>query len=60
MCVLLFQLNSQGDNIPLTIKTERIDEENSPAPPQNINPENDESLPDYENSMLARSLLQGT
>lgn len=49
---------TQGD-IPVIIKTERIDEDNlSVGPPLN-NSENDDSLPDYENSMLARSLLSG-
>ncbi|XP_028174866.1 longitudinals lacking protein, isoforms H/M/V-like [Ostrinia furnacalis] len=55
----LTQINSQGENIPLVIKTERMDDDSSRTPPQNANFENDESLPDYENSMLARSLLQG-
>ncbi|CAH0699962.1 unnamed protein product [Spodoptera exigua] len=50
---------TQGDNIPVTIKTERTDENNSPTLSINANSENDESLPDYENSMLARSLLSG-
>ncbi|XP_049866302.1 broad-complex core protein isoforms 1/2/3/4/5-like isoform X2 [Pectinophora gossypiella] len=53
------QVNAQGDNIPVTIKTERIEDSNSPVPPVNVNSENDDSLPDYENSMLARSLLSG-
>lgn len=50
---------AQGDNIPVTIKTERTDDNNSPTLSINANSENDESLPDYENSMLARSLLSG-
>ncbi|KAM3962399.1 uncharacterized protein ACR2FA_003643 [Aphomia sociella] len=52
------QVNTQGD-IPITIKTERIDEDNSSLGPPLISSENDDSLPDYENSMLARSLLSG-
>lgn len=31
----------------------------SPITNQTINSENDDSLPDYENSMLARSLISG-
>ncbi|XP_063379209.1 broad-complex core protein isoforms 1/2/3/4/5-like [Cydia fagiglandana] len=50
---------AQGDNIPLSIKTEQIDDNNSPISVPTNNSENDDSLPDYENSMLARSLLQG-
>lgn len=53
------QINAQGDNIPVTIKTEQIEDDNSPALSLNANSENDDSLPDYENSMLARSLLSG-
>ncbi|CAB3221437.1 unnamed protein product [Arctia plantaginis] len=53
------QANVQGDNIPVTIKTERNDDNNSPALSLNIASDNDDSLPDYENSMLARSLLSG-
>lgn len=58
----MFSYNLQvapGDNIPVTIKTERTDDNNSPTLSINANSENDESLPDYENSMLARSLLSG-
>lgn len=47
------------DNIPVTIKSERVDETDSPAPPPSDSSENDNGLPDYENSMLARSLLSG-
>ncbi|XP_047020454.1 longitudinals lacking protein, isoforms H/M/V-like [Helicoverpa zea] len=53
------QVNAQGDNIPITIKTERTDDNSSPTLSINANSENDDSLPDYENSMLARSLLSG-
>ncbi|CAG9785063.1 unnamed protein product [Diatraea saccharalis] len=53
------QLNSHGDNIPVTIKAEQIDDEIPQELSKNTNYENDESLPDYENSMLARSLLSG-
>ncbi|KAJ2947007.1 hypothetical protein O0L34_g16351 [Tuta absoluta] len=53
------QVNAQTEHIPVTVKTERIDENNSPVPPNNANSENEDSLPDYENSMLARSLLSG-
>ncbi|CAH0627111.1 unnamed protein product [Chrysodeixis includens] len=52
------QVNAQGDNIPVTIKTERTEENTSPLS-ITTNSENDDSLPDYENSMLARSLLSG-
>ncbi|XP_041976516.1 modifier of mdg4-like [Aricia agestis] len=44
------------EDIPVTVKTEWIEENTSP---QNLVTENDDSLPDYENSMLARSLLSG-
>ncbi|XP_026486174.1 protein abrupt-like isoform X2 [Vanessa tameamea] len=47
------------DDIPITIKTEWDEENASPIPTQTINSENDDSLPDYENSMLARSLISG-
>ncbi|CAH2107319.1 unnamed protein product [Euphydryas editha] len=47
------------DDIPVTIKKEWDDENASPAHTQIINSENDDSLPDYENSMLARSLISG-
>lgn len=53
------QMNTHAENIPLTIKTERIDDRHSPTLSLNTNSENEESLPDYENSMLARSLLSG-
>ncbi|XP_023940697.1 broad-complex core protein isoforms 1/2/3/4/5 isoform X2 [Bicyclus anynana] len=52
------QINTQED-IPVTVKTEYVDENNSPAQIQSINIDNDDSLPDYENSMLARSLISG-
>lgn len=52
-------MNAQGDNIPITIKTEQTDDNGSPALSITTNSENDDSLPDYENSMLARSLLSG-
>lgn len=48
-----------GENIPIVIKSERVDDSNSPVPNPTANSENDDSLPDYENSMLARSLLSG-
>ncbi|CAH0728739.1 unnamed protein product, partial [Brenthis ino] len=51
------QVNMQED-IPVTIKTEWEDSI-SPVHNQSINSENDDSLPDYENSMLARSLISG-
>ncbi|XP_059059008.1 protein abrupt-like isoform X2 [Achroia grisella] len=54
------QVNTQAD-MPVIIKTERVDnfsEDNNSVGPLN-NSENDDSLPDYENSMLARSLLSG-
>ncbi|KAG6451880.1 protein abrupt [Manduca sexta] len=51
--------SSQVENIPVTIKTERMDDNVSPVLSINANSENDDSLPDYENSMLARSLLSG-
>lgn len=58
--VNLFQVTTvQEDNIPLIIKSEKIDDSNSPVPNPAANSENDDSLPDYENSMLARSLLSG-
>ncbi|XP_072940257.1 uncharacterized protein [Epargyreus clarus] len=47
------------DDIPVSVKTEWIDEDNSPIPPPICNSENEDSVPDYENSMLARSLLSG-
>lgn len=47
------------DDIPVTIKTEWDDENSSPAHAQVIKSDNDDSLPDYENSMLARSLISG-
>ncbi|RVE47075.1 hypothetical protein evm_008259 [Chilo suppressalis] len=53
------QSNSHGENIPVIIKAEHIDDDNSPESAKNDNIENDEGLPDYENSMLARSLLSG-
>ncbi|XP_045764342.1 broad-complex core protein isoforms 1/2/3/4/5-like [Maniola jurtina] len=52
------QVNTQ-DDIPVTIKTEYVEENSSPAQIQSINIDNDDSLPDYENSMLARSLISG-
>lgn len=54
--LLLFQTQ---DDIPVTIKTEWDDENASPAHAQVIKSDNDDSLPDYENSMLARSLISG-
>ncbi|XP_039749022.1 broad-complex core protein isoforms 1/2/3/4/5-like isoform X1 [Pararge aegeria] len=51
--------NNAQDDIPVTVKTEYIDENSSPAQIQSINIDNDDSLPDYENSMLARSLISG-
>lgn len=51
------QGNTQED-IPVSIKTEWIDDNTSASCPI-MNSENDDSLPDYENSMLARSLLSG-
>ncbi|KAI5633793.1 BTB/POZ domain-containing protein [Phthorimaea operculella] len=53
------QVNAQPEHVPVTVKTERIEENNSPVTPNNANSDNDDSLPDYENSMLARSLLSG-
>ncbi|XP_013189508.2 protein abrupt [Amyelois transitella] len=52
------QVNIQTDNIPVIVKTERLDDDESPpaGPPLNSD---DDGLPDYENSMLARSLLSG-
>ncbi|XP_053602675.1 broad-complex core protein isoforms 1/2/3/4/5-like [Plodia interpunctella] len=54
----LSQVNAHTDNIPVIVKTERLDDEESPAilPPVNSD---DDGHPDYENSMLARSLLSG-
>ncbi|CAK1604224.1 unnamed protein product [Parnassius mnemosyne] len=52
------QGNSQED-VPVSIKTEWIDDNTTASGPPTINSENDDSLPDYENSMLARSLLSG-
>lgn len=46
------------DDIPITIKTE-WEGNVSPVTNHTINSENDDSLPDYENSMLARSLISG-
>lgn len=52
-------MNLQSDS-PIIIKTEHVEEHNnSPAMSLTGNSENDDSLPDYENSMLARSLLSG-
>ncbi|XP_026328408.1 protein abrupt-like [Hyposmocoma kahamanoa] len=55
----LNQVSAQGENIPIIIKSEKIDDINFPVPNPTANSENDDSLPDYENSMLARSLLSG-
>ncbi|CAH2075311.1 unnamed protein product, partial [Iphiclides podalirius] len=49
---------STHEEVPVSIKTEWIDDNTSASCPT-INSENDDSLPDYENSMLARSLLSG-
>lgn len=56
---MVFQVTVQGENIPIIVKSERIEDSNSPVPNPAANSENDDSLPDYENSMLARSLLSG-
>nr|AWD40207.1 broad complex isoform Z7 [Plutella xylostella] len=53
------QNNTQGEHIPVTVKLERPDETDSPAPPLSESSETENSLPGYENSMLARSLLSG-
>ncbi|CAK1553677.1 unnamed protein product [Leptosia nina] len=50
--------NTQGEDGPVTVKTEWNEENNSPNPGV-LCSDNDDSLPDYENSMLARSLLSG-
>ncbi|KAL4706574.1 hypothetical protein ACJJTC_015772 [Scirpophaga incertulas] len=57
--IVITPLNSYDDNIPVVIKTEQIEDNKSPGPTQNATSETEESLPDYENSMLARSLLSG-
>lgn len=46
--------------MPVSVKTEWIDENTLTSGAPLVNSENDDSLPDYENSMLARSLLSGT
>ncbi|XP_068630294.1 protein abrupt-like [Battus philenor] len=50
---------SAHEEVPVLVKTEWIDDTTSNSGPPTINSENDDSLPDYENSMLARSLLSG-
>ncbi|KPI97884.1 Broad-complex core protein isoform 6 [Papilio xuthus] len=52
------QGNVQED-MPVSVKTEWIDDNTSTSGAPLVNSENDDSLPDYENSMLARSLLSG-
>ncbi|XP_022117177.2 broad-complex core protein isoforms 1/2/3/4/5 [Pieris rapae] len=50
--------NQQTEEGPIIVKTE-WNEENSSPNPATTSSDNDESLPAYENSMLARSLLSG-
>ncbi|CAG4937712.1 unnamed protein product [Colias eurytheme] len=46
------------EEVPVVVKTEWNEDNNSPNP-ATASSDNDDSLPDYENSMLARSLLSG-
>ncbi|XP_032511313.2 broad-complex core protein isoforms 1/2/3/4/5-like [Danaus plexippus] len=47
------------EDIPVTVKTEWVEDSNSSPKAQSVNSDTDNNTPDYENSMLARSLISG-